>query len=159
MSKPTKLRNLYARYGANAATNSSTIPAMGSDRDFRSRLMGAATWVVAMRKITTITSFDAISATTNVAHFPNQPRDASQVRPASATGPNTIATSSKAFRMRRLNQRMKIAAIMRPARKIVSSAPAPPATEVMVTAVMRSASRSSMLSIVCPVAWMMPTQS
>lgn len=35
--------------------------------------MGDATWATATRKITTSTSFDRMSATTNAAHLPNHP--------------------------------------------------------------------------------------
>jgi hypothetical protein len=36
--------------------------------------MGAETWVIATRNITTSTSLEQISATTNIAHFPIHPR-------------------------------------------------------------------------------------
>ena len=61
-------------YGANAATNMSTIPAMGSAMDARSKSIGWETWVIATRNTTTRTSLDKISAITNDTHFPNQPR-------------------------------------------------------------------------------------
>ncbi|MBL3686182.1 hypothetical protein D3248_04335 [Leucobacter zeae] len=43
MSKPTKLMNLYTMYGANAAMNISTMPAIGSAIELRSRSIGALT--------------------------------------------------------------------------------------------------------------------
>src|SRR5690625_1588439 len=97
----------------------STIPAIGSAMDAKSRSMGAETWVIATRKITTSTSFEAIRAMTKAAHLVNHPLVASQLLPESAIGANTIATNRSALRMRRLNQTIAAALIASPARKIV----------------------------------------
>src|SRR3954462_14515282 len=69
MSKPMKLIALYVRYGAKPAMSMSTTPAIGSLTDWRAPSMGAETWAVASRKITTRTTFDTISAITNDAHL------------------------------------------------------------------------------------------
>ena len=108
-------------YGANAATNISTIPAIGSLMEARSASMGAETCATATRKITTSTSFDRISAITNATHFVNHPLAASHVAPASAIGPNTIATSSSALRMRSENQTIAAALIARVEEKLSRS--------------------------------------
>ncbi|WP_182049345.1 hypothetical protein [Changpingibacter yushuensis] len=70
---------------------------MGSLTDARSASMGADTWVIATRNMTTRTSLEQIRATTNIAHFPIHPRLASQDAPLNASGANTTATSSSAF--------------------------------------------------------------
>src|SRR3546814_11756616 len=85
-------------YGANPAISISTTPAIGSLTDCRSASIGADTWAVARRKITTSTSLDKIRAITNVAHFPIQPRVWSHEAPAKAIGANTMATSRSALR-------------------------------------------------------------
>lgn len=69
MSNLTKLINRYVRYEANTAIAISTTPASGSLIEDRSPSMGAATWVMATRNITTSTSLEQISATTNMAHL------------------------------------------------------------------------------------------
>jgi hypothetical protein len=79
----------------------------------------------------TSTSFDTISALTREAHLPNHPFVASHVIPAIATGPNTTATRSKAFRMRRENHTIAAAEIARPAKKIVMIAPTPGAATLI----------------------------
>ena len=93
MSNPTNAMNLYVRYGANAAIAISTIPAMGSLIDARSVSMGAETCVIATRNITTSTSLEQISATTNIAHFPIHPREASHEAPEKASGANATFAS------------------------------------------------------------------
>ena len=125
ISNPMNVTNLYVMYGANAAMNINTTPAIGSLIDARSSSIGAETWVIATRKITTSTSFDKIKAITNVAHFPNQPLVASHETPARAMGANTIATSSSALRIRSENHTIAAALMARPARKIVTIAPTP----------------------------------
>src|SRR5699024_1572780 len=84
MSKPTNDRNLYVRYGAKAAIAISTIPAIGSDTEDRSPSIGADTWVIATRNMTTRTSLEQIRAMTNIAHFPIHPRVASHEAPENA---------------------------------------------------------------------------
>ena len=138
----------------------STIPAIGSAMDAKSRSMGAETWVIATRKITTSTSFEAMSAITNAAHLVNQPLVASQLLPERAMGANTIATNSSALRISRLNQTIAAALMARPARKIVMIAPTPGAVILMPTRPAASrAMRSPMPAIVLPVAWTMPMVS
>ncbi len=138
----------------------STIPAMGSLIDARSASMGAETWVIATRNITTSTSLEQISATTNIAHFPIHPREASQDAPLNASGANTIATSSSAFRTRRESQTMAAAVIASPAMKIVMIAPTPGAAMLIPTrpATMR-AILSPIDSVVSPAAWTIPKHS
>src|SRR5690625_3337024 len=111
----------------------STIPAIGSGIDAKSRSIGAETWVTATRKITTSTSFEAIRAMTNAAHLVNHPLVASQDAPDRAMGANTIATNRSALRMRRLNQTIAAALIASPARKIVMIAPTPGAAILIPT--------------------------
>src|SRR4051795_13210270 len=89
-------------YGANPAMSISTTPAIGSLTDWMSLSMGAETWAVASRKITTRTTFDKIRAITNDTHLLTQPRVWSQLDPARAIGANTIAMSRSALRMSRL---------------------------------------------------------
>ncbi|TVS24863.1 hypothetical protein EKI51_04290 [Corynebacterium sanguinis] len=160
MSNPTKDRNLYVMYGANAAMNISATPAIGSEMDARSASMGAETWPMATRKITTRTSLEKMRAMTKVAHLANHPLVASHVAPARATGPNTMATSSRALRMSSENHTIAAALIASPARKIVRIAPTPGAVMLMVA---RPAARSPIWvpipSIVLPVAWTIPTAS
>lgn len=143
--------NLYVMYGANAAMNINTTPAMGSLIDARSSSIGAETWVIATRKITTSTSFDRIKAITNVAHFPNHPLVASHENPARAIGANTIATSSSALRIRSENHTIAAALMARPARKIVTIAPTPGAAMLIPANPAASrVMRSPMDSIVFP---------
>ena len=119
MSKPTKLMNLYTMYGANAAMNINTIPAIGSAIEERSRSIGALTWLMATKNTTTITSFEKIRARTNDAHFPNHPFVASQEAPERAIGAITTPTRMRAFRIRSENQTIAAAQIARKLRKIV----------------------------------------
>src|SRR5690625_2655590 len=112
-------------YGANAAMNINTMPAIGSAIDDRSRSIGALTWLIATRNTITITSFEKISASTKLAHFPNHPFVASHEDPDSAIGAITTATRMRALRTSRLNQTIAAAQIARNARKMVMIAPAP----------------------------------
>src|SRR3546814_14925310 len=82
-------------YGANPAISISTTPAIGSLTDCRSASIGAETWAVASRKITTSTSLAKISANTKVDHLPIQPRGWSHGAPARASGDNPIPTRSR----------------------------------------------------------------
>src|SRR3546814_20709945 len=102
-----------------------TTPAIGSLTDCRSASIGADTWAVASRKITTSTSLDKISAITNVAHFPIQPRVWSHEAPARAMGANTMATNRRALRTSRLIPTLTAAMIAIPARTIVRIAAEP----------------------------------
>src|SRR4051795_12229163 len=97
----------------------STTPAIGWLTDSRSASMGAETWAVASRKITTRTTFERIIAITKVAQRLSQVRVWSQLDPAKAIGANTIAMSSRAFRMRRLIQTTIAPTMVMLARKIV----------------------------------------
>ncbi|KZE90482.1 hypothetical protein AVP41_00001 [Microbacterium sp. TNHR37B] len=122
--------------------------------------MGAETCAIATRKMTTRTSLEKIRAITKVAHLPNHPLVASHVAPASAIGPNTMATSSSALRMSRENHTIAAALMARPARKMVMIAPTPGATMLMAPNPAASrAIRSPIPSIVFPVACTIPTQS
>src|SRR5699024_5284587 len=160
MSKPTKDRNLYVMYGAKAAMNSSTIPAMGSAIEARSASMGAEIWVMATRKITTSTSLEKIRATTKVAHLENQPFVASHEAPARAMGAKTTATSSSAERMIRENHTIAAAVIMSPPRKMVRIAPTPGAVMLIASSPAASrAMRSPRDSMVLPLAWTIPMVS
>nr|BFF10406.1 hypothetical protein GCM10025699_17090 [Microbacterium flavescens] len=133
--------------------NISTMPAIGSLIDARSASMGADTWATATRKMTTRTSFDKISATTNAAHFPNHPFVVSHAAPARAIGPKTIATRRSALRIRSENHTMAAALIARPARKIVTIAPTPGvAILIAASPATRRAIRSPMPAMVLPVA-------
>ena len=107
----------------NAPIAMRTTPAMGSLMDARSSSMGAETCAIATRKMTTRTSLEKIRAITKAAHLANQPLVASHVAPASATGPNTMATSSSALRMSRETHTIAAALMARPARKMVMIAP------------------------------------
>src|SRR3546814_19831965 len=112
-------------YGAKAAMNSSTMPEIGSVTADKSASIGVETCVIAMRNTTTSTSLEMMSATTNAAHFPIHPRVTSHAAPANATGASTIATSSRALRIRSENHTIATAQIIRPARQNVTSAPNP----------------------------------
>ena len=105
---------------------------MGWLTDCRSASIGAEIWAVAIRKITTRTTFDRIIAITNIAHRDTHERVWSQLDPARAMGAKTIAIRSSALRIRRLNQTISEAMIARLARKIVRIAPAPGEARVMV---------------------------
>ena len=143
-----------------AAMNSSAIPEIGSVTADRSASIGVATWVIAMRNTTTRTSLETIRATTKAAHLPIQERVTSHAAPAKATGASTIATSSKALRIRRLNQTMATAQIMSPARKIVMIAPTPGAAMLIPTRpVARRAILSPIDSVVSPAACTIPMHS
>src|SRR5687768_15780906 len=102
-----------------------TTPAMGWLTDSKSASIGADTWAVASRKITTSTTFDKIIASTNGAHLATHERVWSQLAPAKAMGAKTIAISSRALRIRRLNHTTSAPMIARLARKIVRIDPAP----------------------------------
>jgi hypothetical protein len=160
MSNPTNAMNLYVRYGANAAIAISTIPAMGSLTEARSASIGAETWVIATRNITTRTSLEQIRATTNIAHFPIHPREASQDAPLNASGANTTATSRSAFLTRRDSHTIAAAVIARPAMKIVMMAPTPGAAMLMPTSpAARRAILSPIDSVVSPAACTIPMHS
>lgn len=91
----------------------------------RSASIGAETWAVASRKITTITTFETIKAMTKDAHLLSQPRVWSKLELASAMGAKTIAISSRALRTSKLIQTRIAAPMASPAMKIVTIAPAP----------------------------------
>ncbi len=147
-------------YGANAAMNISTTPAIGSEMEARSASIGAETCPIATRKITTRTSLEKIRAITNAAHLANQPFVASHVAPARATGPNTTATSSSALRISRENHTIAAADMARPAKKIVRIAPTPGPPMLMAPrATARSPIWVPIPSIVFPVACTIPTAS
>ena len=138
----------------------STTPAIGWLTDSRSASIGAETWAVASRKITTSTTFERISAITKVAHLLTQLRVWSQLDPASAIGAKTIAISSSALRISRLIHTTTAAPMARPARKIVRIAPAPGAAMLMAPSpAARRAIRSPISSMLVPAALTMPMQS
>ena len=85
---------------------------------------------------------------------------ASQDAPANAIGASTTPTSSSALRINSENQTIATAAIISPARKIVTIAPTPGAAMLMPLS--PAASRmilSPIVSVVSPDAWMMPMLS
>ena len=138
----------------------STIPAIGSEIEVRSKLIGAFSWLIATRNTTTITSFETISAITNATHFPTHPFVASHTVPDRAIGARTIPTRRSALRTRRENQTIAAAAMARKERKIVMIAPTPALAMLMVVSPMTSAPIFAPISSsVVPVAWTMPTQS
>src|SRR4051795_10867191 len=112
-------------YGAKPATSMSTTPVTGSLIDFRSASMGAETWAVASRKITTSTTLDRIRAITKPAHLPAQLRVWSQLDPDRAMGANTMATNRRALRIRRLIHTITAAPMASTEMKIVTMTATP----------------------------------
>ena len=153
-------RKRYVMYGANPASAISTTPARGSAILDKSPSIGADTWVTATSRITTSTSLERMSATTNIAHLEIQPRVASQEAPENANGAKTTATSRSALRTSRLSQTIAAAAMAKAARKMVKIAPTPGApTFSAVNPATRIAILSPIVAVVSPAAWMMPTES
>ena len=123
-------------------------------------MIGAATWVIATRNITTSTSLEQISATTNIAHLLIHPLVASHDEPDRARGANTIATSSSALRTSSESHTIAAEVIASPARKIVMIAPTPGAAMLIaVSPPARIVIFSPIDSVVSPAAWTIPTHS